>query len=404
MLSVAFPRICLFLLLSIPLLSQELWTDRTVAEWVLRLGGSVATTSNTRRIQDLSELPTATYQLTSIDLTGTLVEPEQLERISNLTRLEELLLPAYMWNEGAGSRRDSNELFKHLNNLKTLKRLHSSIHFLTNMTVLDKGLDQLSGLTQLEELRLSQSKVKGLGLIHFVNLKSLDLRYSAINDKGMESLRSMSKLERLILRDNLVTDKGLASIAELRNLQELDLYGLPITDEGVKNLAGLKDLRKLNLLGAQLTDSSIDTLANLPHLQELNLYRSQLTNAGLLRLGTLRDLQFLDIRYTKVTAAVARQLMASHPGLRVNFLDSGEAPSSKLPSLNSTTPAMVADWVKSLGGTIKIENGQVKEINLRRTAVTDEGVRKLAASYANEFPKHHALPLLLRRTFRRRAG
>ncbi len=374
---VSISKLALFFLAPALAFAADSWTDRAIAEWVVRLGGSVGINLTANQINDLAALPTSPFVIRSLDFTGTLVEPEQLERIAGLTQLEELLLPAYMWNEGAGSRRDSNELFKYLNGLKKLKRLHTSIHFLTNMTVLDSGLDQISGLTQLEELRLSQSKVKGLGLKHFVNLRSLDLRYSAVNDKGMESLKFLTKLERLILRDNNISDKGIANIAGLTNLRELDLYGLPLTDNGVQQLAGLKDLRNLNLLGAQLTDSSVDIIASMPHLVELNLYRSQITNAGLTRLATLRNLEFLDVRYTKVTPAGVRQLMASHAALRVNYLDSGEGPSRKIPALNPSSTALVSDWVKSLGGSLKIENGKVKEINLRRAQINDEAVRPL---------------------------
>ena len=375
---VSISKLALFLLASAVAFAADSWTDRAIAEWVLRLGGSVGINPNSNPINDLAALPAGPFAIRSLDFTGTLVEPEQLERIAGLTQLEELLLPAYMWNEGAGSRRDSNELFKYLNGLKNLKRLHTSIHFLTNMTVLDSGLDQISGLTQLEELRLSQSKVKGLGLKHFVNLRSLDLRYSAVNDKGMESLKSLPKLERLILRDNNISDKGIANIAGLANLRELDLYGLPLTDNGVQQLAGLKDLRMLNLLGAQLTDVSVDAIAAMPHLVELNLYRSQITNAGLNRLAALRNLEFLDVRYTKVTPAGVHQLMAAHPGLRVNYLDSGEGPTRQILPLNPASPALVSDWVKSLGGSLKIENGKVKEINLRRAQINDEAIRPLA--------------------------
>ena len=374
---VSISKLALFFLAPALAFGADSWTERPIAEWVLRLGGSVGLNHQAAKINDLAALPSGPFVISSLDFTGTLVEPEQLERIAGLTQLEELLLPAYMWNEGAGSRRDSNELFKHLNGLKNLKRLHTSIHFLTNMTVLDSGLDQISGLSQLEELRLSQSKVKGLGLKHFTNLRSLDLRYSAVTDKGMESLKSLTKLERLILRDNNISDKGISHISGLTNLRELDLYGLPLTDDGIKHLAGLKDLRKLNLLGAQLTDSSLETISAMPHLVELNLYRSQITNAALARLAVLPNLEFLDVRYTKVTPAGVRQLMASHPRLRVNYLDSGEGPTRNIPPLNPSSPALVSDWVKSLGGSIRIENGRVKEINLRRAQINDLALEPL---------------------------
>ena len=288
------------------------WDARSVAGWVLRSGGAVRLAGG-EYLRDLSLLPAGNLTITGIDFTGTLVEPEQLDRISELTSLEELLVPAYMWNEGAGSRRDSNDLLANLSGLKNLKRFHVSIHFLEHVQIQDKGLEKIAGLTQLEEMRLAQTRIKGMGLKPFVNLRSLDMRYSALSDQGMESLEGMHHLERLILRDTLVTDAGIAHVAGLTNLQELDLYGLTLTDEGVRALAGLKHLRKLNLLGSSVTDTGAAVLAGLPELVELNLYRNKITNAGLAKLAGLKNLQFLDARYTRVTETGVAQLRAARP-------------------------------------------------------------------------------------------
>src|SRR5262245_11613559 len=91
-----------------PIFAQE--TERSVAQWSIRRKGSVTLDGNPEPIRDLAMLPEGEIAVVGVDLIGTLVEPEQLIRLAGLRRLRELYLPGPMWNEGAGSKRDSNAL------------------------------------------------------------------------------------------------------------------------------------------------------------------------------------------------------------------------------------------------------------------------------------------------------
>src|SRR5262249_25326979 len=112
---------------------------------------------------------------------------------------------------------------RYLAGLKNLAKLHLGMHFLTNVNLQDKGIAQLAPLTQLQELRVEQTRIKGHNFAPFVHMRSLDLTYSNFDNEGMATLQGMSELSRLYVRDTLVSDAGLASIAGLRNLTELDL-------------------------------------------------------------------------------------------------------------------------------------------------------------------------------------
>ena len=59
-----------------------------------------------------------------------------------------------------------------------------SAHFLTNTNVQDKGLAHLAPLTQLKELGLAQTEIKGASLAPFVNLQFLDLTDTPFGDAG----------------------------------------------------------------------------------------------------------------------------------------------------------------------------------------------------------------------------
>ena len=132
--------------------------ERDVAEWILRIGGSVIVEGNPRVITRLTDLPAGELRVRTANLVGTLMEPAELARIGRLTGLRELLLPGPSWNPGAGSNLDANQELKALAGLKELEKLHFSLHFLTNINVRDKGLAHLHALKGLESLYLDGTR------------------------------------------------------------------------------------------------------------------------------------------------------------------------------------------------------------------------------------------------------
>jgi Amidohydrolase family/Leucine Rich repeat len=236
-------------------------SDRAAAEWVIRQGGNVRIAGHNGLVRDATELPTGDITVLAVDLIGTIIDPKDLKRVGDLSEVRELLLPAPSFNPGAGSTLDANEEFASLANLHHLEKLWFSLHFLTDIHVEDKGLAHLKNLTQLRELRLVQTKVRGSSLAPFVNLRALDLGETPFRDDGMQYLRGMTHLKILSLRNTLVTDAGLKNLADLKDLESLDLYGIKVTDAGLQSLSGLTKLRALNLLGAAVTDDSAPVLA-----------------------------------------------------------------------------------------------------------------------------------------------
>lgn len=377
-------RFFLLLALLIPACLPAQESERAVAEWVLRIGGTVTLEARAQPLRDISELPTEDFHIAALDFTGTLIEPPELQRLARLSRLRELYLPASMWNPNAGSRLDANDALVHLQPLKNLEKLHLSLHFLTNINLQDKGLAHLSGLSNLKELRLAQTRIKGSSLAAFPNLRALDLSYTSFDDSGMESLKGMTQLSQLVLRDTLVTDKGLQHLRGLRNLAELDLYGMRVADAGLAALKELTALRKLNLLGAEITDAGLDALAGMTQLRELNLYRTRVTNAGLEKLKHLKELAALDLRYTRVSRAGVDSFSAQLPQCRVNFLDPSaqRAAGSGAPGRPAGKgERAIAQWVRSLGGKVAFSHGRLSEISLASRAISDaqlESLRGLA--------------------------
>src|SRR5450759_1582620 len=122
-------RVLIFLLASASLHAADRPADRDVAEWVLKQRGHV--TVNGTLVRELSKLPAGDLKLTGIDLTGTLIDAKELERLSNLKSLTDLYLPAASFNPGAGSTLNANDELRYLSGLPALRRLHFSLHCLT---------------------------------------------------------------------------------------------------------------------------------------------------------------------------------------------------------------------------------------------------------------------------------
>jgi hypothetical protein len=173
----------LSVLLAATVLAASAADDRAVAEWVIRQGGRVII-SGQPPISDVSALPaTGAVALIGVDLYGTIIDPKDLSKLSDLIGLKELYLPGPSWNPGAGSKLDANEELKFLAALRSLEKLHFSLHFLTNVNVQDKGLKHLETLTNLKELRLAQGRVKNFSFAPFAQLEGLDLSYSTATDE-----------------------------------------------------------------------------------------------------------------------------------------------------------------------------------------------------------------------------
>ena len=202
-----------FLLVWIATFAAFAATDREAAEWVIRKGGRVMLNGSRQSIALLAELPAGPMRLTGVDLTGTVLEPKDLQNLNGMQYVRELYLPGSAFTPGAGSKLEGNTELKAIAGMKDLERLQFSLHFLPYFNVTDAGFASFSGLTNLKELRCEQCKIDKRGLDPFVSLESLDMSYSTFSNNSMAGLENMRNLRRLYLRDTSVTDEGLKHLA-----------------------------------------------------------------------------------------------------------------------------------------------------------------------------------------------
>src|SRR5215475_5756206 len=99
-------------------------------------------------IARLADLPRADFRVTGVDLTGTILEPKELEHIAGLEHVRELYLPGSAFTPGAGSKLDGNAEMKAIAGMKGLERLQFSLHFLPYFNLTDTGFATFRGLTQ----------------------------------------------------------------------------------------------------------------------------------------------------------------------------------------------------------------------------------------------------------------
>src|SRR5437016_1455405 len=100
-------------------------SDRSVAEWILRVGGSVVLEGQRVPTGDIARLPPGDFYIQAINLVDVLMEPAELKNLSGLTHLKELYLCGRTWHSRPIPL--SNESLTALGNLTTLEKLALSL-------------------------------------------------------------------------------------------------------------------------------------------------------------------------------------------------------------------------------------------------------------------------------------
>ncbi len=159
--------------------------------------------------------------------------------------------------------------FENIGAITSLKDLYfNQVH------VSDKNLSALRNLTGLTRLTLDyhRSNITDAGLVHLsgmTRLEWLELTGSKITGLGLASLKEMKRLKRLCLGWTHVDDAGLEVIAGFPQLEILELHQTRVTDAGLVHLRGLKNLRKLSVVYTAVTPQAVDELKKaIPTLTE----------------------------------------------------------------------------------------------------------------------------------------
>src|SRR5579862_1754609 len=195
----------------LPAFAQDASPDRLVAEWMLRMGGSVVLEGQHRTISDVANLPSSDFYVQTLNFTGITqwasALEDELRRLPPLKHVKEVYINGRLWyDQPVALVRATMGLFAGSPELETLI-LSRPVQ--TYIPFDDTVLKALQPLPKLKNLRIRQTRVAGATLTSF-SLKHLDLNYDrTFNDAGMASLKAMTGLNRLYLRGTSVTDAGL---------------------------------------------------------------------------------------------------------------------------------------------------------------------------------------------------
>ena len=130
-------------------------------------------------------------------------------------------------------------------------------------------------------------------LVECPQVLDLTLEGVAITDRGLEKLRALSQVTRLILNDCAISGEGLKTLAELplrESIVSIGLRGTKIKEDDLRWLKDFKRLERVDVSQTGVTDTSLTALEMLP-------------------------LKMLTVTETPVSAAAAEQLLKKHPQL-----------------------------------------------------------------------------------------
>ncbi|HEV7281678.1 MAG TPA: hypothetical protein VGN57_15860 [Pirellulaceae bacterium] len=108
-------------------------------------------------------------------------------------------------------------------------------------------------------------------LAAFPEIRQMDLRGPALDDKAIAPLSKLKRLERLSMMGTTITGAGLKSLAASVPLQDLSISGEASSARLSEGVSALQELKSLRLEGLSIRRSDMETVASLPKLETLHL-------------------------------------------------------------------------------------------------------------------------------------
>ena len=121
----------------------------------------------------------------------------------------------------------------------------------------------LSGLKSLEGLRLADDEFDDAAMVDLdgmTRLQCLDLSGTKITAAGLRHLEKARELYWLVLSQTPIDDAAMPIIAQMKTLGCLDLSQTHITDAGLECLKSLKELNTLHLSDTPVTAEGVHSL------------------------------------------------------------------------------------------------------------------------------------------------
>ena len=226
--------------------------DRSVAQWVLDIGGSVGVLIDgvETQVGDPVKLPRDAFQLVSINLfENERVSDEDLVDLAQLRDLRALKLEECNITDAG---------VEHIKDLQSLTSL-----MLTETEITDEALKHIANLRNLTQLRCGAEKVTDTGIIylHGLQLRNLSLDWSRITSAGVRHIAdSFPDIVDLNIGATLIDDDAMADVGRMKNLRTLWLYRTGISDAALSHLHGLTELTMVCVYKTAVTETGLAEL------------------------------------------------------------------------------------------------------------------------------------------------
>ncbi|GAB6165039.1 hypothetical protein JCM19992_10390 [Thermostilla marina] len=250
--------------------------------------------------------------------------------------------------------------------------------------VTSEGVAALAACKELVEIDLQSTMVDNRGIEALTNLPKLEalgLRRSAqLTDEVIPILLRFPALSRLALLENDFSAEALARLGEMKRLRVLDLRQCANAPAALSSIAALPELVALKLGGYAVDDSCLAPLADCENLRDVTIDEASITQAGLEHLRK-RNLTSLTLSKCYSLNDTALEILEAWPELRQLTLRDIPISGSCLAKLANARNLAVLRLSQTMVGDEAMEAvgrlTSLEHLELAQTMVGDAGVEKL---------------------------
>ncbi len=146
---------------------------------------------------------------------------------------------------------------------------------------------------------------KGLTyLSRFTNLRYVDLDRSEVSDRGLKSLKNLSRLEAIAAFGTSIDGSAFKEMGRMESVTDLRLPNTNPKLEELKNIpTTFPNLTNLNLSRTRINNTVMPAISRLSHLERLDISNnSYLTDEAIEHILKLKHLRMLELSDTCITA------------------------------------------------------------------------------------------------------